>query len=722
MRVKVQGQLQNSSIQRICPPFRRNLTVARAVATTAAGVSLLFMMLLTPASFGSLAWGSINNFDAVNDTGGICHGFEIEIDGIHSRDISYTYDWNHYGVPKIFEDTTDPALPKVFVRYESAKNPDGSWTAYTAVPSGPISPTDGHQFVDPTVNFGGEHFGVGYYGVPVAIKYSWLKDDGAGRLVFAGAVNIATPTFNYYPPAPAAPAVVVAAIVPPPPPEAPALQFGPACWVKEIKTVSHNTNRVELRDLVSDDPEDPNDRNWRNGEPDEVEVEWRLLQTEFAAPDGGANGELVGAPEELPEGDEIVTRRYDFFKYTGPFDAESGEAMASEVGPDGIYGVGTVTFNDHIDPDTGEWVEATVDLTTVAVVGDYIGAQMAGFDPAARIGLIDHLQDGEVNVPYIERRIVIGGSPPVVATQTGNLPNGMTFDVVTGVLSGTPTASGTFTFDVHATDSAGGDVTATYHLTILESGVVQPVHINVSIIASPVDGGTVAGAAEYVVGELVTVTATANPGFAFVSWTDGGTIVGIGETYSFTASVNRELIATFIALYDVTTAASPSGAGVTSGDGNYRSGDSVTVIATPGAAYRFVNWTEAGALVSAAAEYQFTIGANRTLVANFTLRTPVLELQSATATRVKSKVTVALVIGNTGDAVAQAVAIDSRKAVVLGRKASQTPPALLGDIAPGTTAATTLTFAGVKPGPQTLSITLTHAGDVVTLSIPVNVP
>src|ERR1051325_11261571 len=106
------------------------------------GAALLFSVGMRLEA--SIAYGSINNFDTVNDTGVECHGFEIEIDGAHSRDITYTYDWNHYGVPKISEDTTDPLNPKVFVRYESAKNPDGTWAAFTSVPSGPISPTDGH--------------------------------------------------------------------------------------------------------------------------------------------------------------------------------------------------------------------------------------------------------------------------------------------------------------------------------------------------------------------------------------------------------------------------------------------------------------------------------------------------------------------------------------------------------------------------------------------------
>jgi hypothetical protein len=719
-------RVQNISRHQFHVPLeqvRAAVVKKRVLATIATAICSLFMIGFVPSSAGSTGWGSINNFDAVNDTGDICHGFEIEINGIRSRDISYTYDWNHYGVPRITEDITDPSLPKVFVRYESAKNADGTWVAYTAVPSGPIAPTDGHQFTDPTVNFGGEHFGVGYFGAPTAVKYSWLKDNGAGQLVFAGAVNIATPTFNYFPPAPAAPAIVVAAIVPPPPPEPPTLEFGPACWVKEIKTTSHNTNKVEIRDLVTDDPNDPNDRNWQNGEAPEIEIEWRLLQTKFSAPDGGANGELVGAPEELPDGDEIITRRYEFFKYTGPFDAESGEAMASEVGSDGVHGVGTVSYNDHIDPQTREWVVLETDLTTVAVVGDYIGAQMAGFDAAAQIGLIDHLQDGEINVPYIERTIVIGGNPPIATTLTGALPNGMSFDEVSGVLTGTPTVTGTFTFDVRSTDAVGGDVTATYHLTIIDSGAIQPVHVTVSTVASPTEGGTVSGGGEFVVGDLVTLNASAQPAYAFVNWTDGGTLVSVDAAYQFTATVNRELVATFVPTYDITTTASPISGGTTAGDGNYRSGNIVTVTATPDAAYRFVNWTEGPAVVSASADYHFSVAGNRALTANFTLKAPILGILSATATRVKSMANVTVVIENTGDASADAVAIDAKKDATLGRKTSQErSPVVVGTIAPGATAAITLGFTGVKSGTTILKLTLTHAGGVETLSVPVIVP
>ena len=482
----------------------------------------------------STAWGTINNFDCVNDTGVECHGFEIEIEDIRARDITYTYDWNHYGTPKICEDLSNPLHPKVIIRYESPKRPDGSWAAYTAIPSGPIAPTDGHRFTDPSVNFGGEHFGVGYYGTPTAIRYSWLKDDGFGNLVFAGAVNVGTPVFGLYAAGGGFPARVQAAIEPPPPPEPPVREFGEPSWVKEIRTTSHNNHKVELRDLVTDDPDDPNDENWKNGEPDEVEVEWQLLQTDFNSGDGGPNGELVGAPEDLPNGDEVVTRRYEFFKYVGPVDPETGEALADKVGPDGIHGVGVKIING-----------VEVDLSTVVVVGDFIGSQMAGFDPAARIGLIDHLQDGEVGSPYVERRIVIGGTAPIVTTRDGALPPGMTFDVVTGILSGTPTAPGTYSFTISSVDALGDTVANTYRLTIVEAGQQRPPHADIKTVAAPLGGGTTTGDGEYAMGAIVTVTATPNPGCAFVNWTDGGTVVSENATFEFEALANRELVANF---------------------------------------------------------------------------------------------------------------------------------------------------------------------------------
>jgi len=275
----------------------------------AAGLLGGMFALGSAAAHASQAWGSINNFDTVNDTGQQCHGFEIDIEDCHSTAITYTFDYNHYGTSIITEDDSVPGHPKCIIQWKAKKNPNGTWAAYTAVPTAPIPPTMGHQFTNPAVNFGGEHFGVGYNVAVGAVSYNWLIDNGAGVLVKGGAVQVSTPSFTYYPPVvAAAPPQVQAVIAPPPPPAPPPKEFGDALWVKEIRTTAHNNHKVKLRDLVSEDPADPNGKNWKNGEPDEVEVEWQILQKDNAKPDGGPKNNVPAAAEALPNGDEVVTR------------------------------------------------------------------------------------------------------------------------------------------------------------------------------------------------------------------------------------------------------------------------------------------------------------------------------------------------------------------------------------------------------------------------------
>jgi hypothetical protein len=503
-------------------------------------LSALAMLSAPPSAEASTAYGSLNNFDCVNDTGVETHGFEIELEDVHSTDITYTYDYNHYGIPKITEDNSDPNHPRVIVRYAASKNPDGTWTAFTAIPSGPITPTDGHQFTNPSVNFGGEHFGVGYYGSPTAVNYFWLIDDGTGNLVHGPPVYVATPSFTYYPQQ----QQVQAVIEPPPPPEPPQMQFGEPTWVWDIKTTTHNPNKVQLNDLIDPDPDDPEGEDWTNGEPSEVETEWRLLQTEFDNPDN-PKGVVVGAPEDLPDGDEVITRRYEFYKYIGPIDAESGEAMADKVADDGIHGVGTVTYNDYFDVETGEWVEVTVDLSTIEVVGEFFGAQMSGFDVAPVLGLVDHLPDGELNVAYTDRSVVVAGGYAFLATVSGSLPDGLMLDNVAGILYGTPTAAGVFTFTVDAEDTSGAVVSKPYTVTIPEDAAGTS---TLTTNSSPPNGGSTAGDGEYLNGTAVTVIAAHNDGYEFVNWSEDGVEVSASKVYPFTLNADRTLTANFASI------------------------------------------------------------------------------------------------------------------------------------------------------------------------------
>jgi M6 family metalloprotease-like protein len=71
--------------------------------------------------------------------------------------------------------------------------------------------------------------------------------------------------------------------------------------------------------------------------------------------------------------------------------------------------------------------------------------------------------------------------------------------------------------------------------------------------------------------------------------------------------------------YSVSTSANPVAGGSTSGGGNYVTGQSVTVVATPSTNWNFLNWTENGSTVSNLPSYTFTASANRVLVANFSM-------------------------------------------------------------------------------------------------------
>jgi len=596
------------------------------------------MALSGHSAMASTAYGDLNNFDVVNDTNQPGHGFEIELDGVHSQDITYTYDWNHYGAPVIREDVDASGNPRVFVRYESKKDASGAFLAYTAVPAAPLAPTDGHMCTNPAVNEGCEHFGVGYYGTPAVVRYHWLIEDPAnpGSLIHGPAVNVATPSWVYNPPADGQPAQVIAAIQAPPPPApevAPPVppQFGEAVWAKEIKTSSKNNQAVALKDLVSDDPDSPDDKNWLNDKPGdgidvlpEVEMEWRMMQTEFAKLNdpkkpGGANGRLAAAAEDFPDGDEVVTLRYEFYKYAGSdatFDIESGEAMCDKVGADGLHGDGTVnvTRNDPARP--GEVISVPFDCSLEIVVGDYIGAQMAGFDAEAGLGVIDNLQDGEINQPYTQRTVVVGGnSPYLIDVTAGTLPAGMAFEQDangkhTGVLLGTPTAAGSFAFSVAVTDAANAEVNKAFVLNVVDPNHANPQSHSLTVAKQGSGSGSVSGngidcgqtcGIDLPANTAVSLSATADTGSVFDGWS--GACTGT-NTCNVTMDSAKTVTASFAVApkaYRVSVTVSGAGRVVSKPGGvscrkgtcsrSFKTGKTVTLTAKPARKHTFKNWS-----------------------------------------------------------------------------------------------------------------------------------
>ena len=385
-----------------------------------------------------------------------CHGFEIELDDIHSTDITYTYDWNHYGAPTITEDNSEPGSSQGLRPLRRQVHLGERFSAFTAVPATPPSPTNGHMCTDPSVNFGCEHFGVGHYGTPSAVKIQLAHrrpvrarhpDPRSGRQRRHADLDVLSRPRRGQPVA-----QVQAVILAPPPPPAPVYEFGDAVWVKSIVTTSHNNKLVELKDLVSDDPDDPNDKNWANGEPDEVEVEWQILQTEFNNPDGGQQRAGRRAWKSCP----TATR-------SSPGATSSTSTLARST-PRPTKRSATTIRRSPIPPTPPYKAECDPHVT---ILGDYIGAQMAGFNVEAVLGLIDHVRTATSTSRTRPRTVVVGGNTPYVTLGDGGRPaGGLDLDSATGVLSGTPTAAGIFSFTITATDADLAQVSKAYTMTV----------------------------------------------------------------------------------------------------------------------------------------------------------------------------------------------------------------------------------------------------------------
>ncbi len=89
------------------------------------------------------------------------------------------------------------------------------------------------------------------------------------------------------------------------------------------------------------------------------------------------------------------------------------------------------------------------------------------------------LPAGTINVAYPTQTLSAGGGQPpyrwvVVTTGPGNLPPGLTLDGVFGRISGTPTASGTFTFELMVTDNNANTATGTLSITVGGNIVITP--------------------------------------------------------------------------------------------------------------------------------------------------------------------------------------------------------------------------------------------------------
>ena len=107
-----------------------------------------------------------------------------------------------------------------------------------------------------------------------------------------------------------------------------------------------------------------------------------------------------------------------------------------------------------------------------------------------------------------------------------------------------------------------------------------------------------------------------------MKWTKNGAQVSTNANYTFTVTESAAFVAHFEQQsYTIIATANPTEGGSITGAGTYTYGQSCSLTATLAQGYDFVNWTENGNIVSTNASYGFPVTSNRTLVANFELRT-----------------------------------------------------------------------------------------------------
>ena len=341
--------------------------------TLACAVLAVVSVPVAASTFGSLA-----NFDAVNDTGHEAYGFEIVFEDSHFYSDSVG---SVFGLNRVFTSVSNNPLDVVRFRQATVVDYNDAAGLHAGVRityggnlgAGAITT----PFNDPLhpYNTPGEscwpganlswaanpcdHFGATTLGSPAATHYNWLILAAPGAATLSRQVAGLPPvSFVYTPAVPAAPGQVavdaalqvqIRAVAAPLEAPGDGARWGEAFWVKTYTTKVRRN--IDLANLLRGD---------HDMEAAEVESEWGIFQNAPRDRVGDGPNELKEKKLQLGDADKAVMRRYEFYKYAGPLDPDGmGQSMcdtACENDPYGLVG-GHANF-----------------------VGSFVGAQMAGFN------------------------------------------------------------------------------------------------------------------------------------------------------------------------------------------------------------------------------------------------------------------------------------------------------------------------------------------------------
>lgn len=333
----------------------------------AAAALAALLLPLTPAS--AATFGSLANFDVVNDTGHTAYGFEIEIEDSlydHAGTISSVF-----GYDRVFSFISND--PGAVVRYGrpnieyvanfGARITYGGSIGTNFTPSAPFATGGESCWPGANANWRAtscDHFGVSTYGSPAKTTYRWLLDDGSGSLV-KQVVGVPAVNIVYTPPAPnLPPAPVIQLKAQDLNPVANGVQDNQnnAFWVKIIKT--ELSDNVQLNDLLGGNH--PGARPEIAGLDGEIEIEWQPLQLGNLAVDE--------VTKSLDSPKPSVVYKFQFFDYLGRFDDDG------YVDPQSASMPGQENQMPQIDGDGQAFVMIDGQRRNLS----FVGQQIAGFN------------------------------------------------------------------------------------------------------------------------------------------------------------------------------------------------------------------------------------------------------------------------------------------------------------------------------------------------------
>ena len=290
-------------------------------------------------------------------------------------------------------------------------------------------------------------------------------------------------------------------------------------------------------------------------------------------------GWLVSPLIRIPEGGNAVKLTFKTFEKYEAFYEYEGVWVASEGFPDGLQ---VWTASDDFVSE--EWKEVTVDLSAYKGLDIRVAFKYTG--TYAHIWYVDDVSiEQEAGPGYYTITTLVD---PVGA---GTVEGGNTYPAgETVYLNAIPNSGWTFSHWQDGITTNPRSITVTENATYTAFFLQENYTITVNAI--PAEGGSISGGGSYHYGDMVTLTANANSGYTFVSWSDGDTNNPRNVTVTGNATYTAFFNSGGSTMYTVTVSSNNLLLGTVSGTGTYPEGAVITISAEPSPNARFVSWDD----------------------------------------------------------------------------------------------------------------------------------